>query len=104
MSSSLTIAFLLIFSSKNILQLTLTDIAFYKDTEDLQKRLAQLHAPGVRGNIYATDYNGNRVSDGKYRTFILKDFDSFKSNIIANIAEVFDRRIAAAPALYKPTS
>ena len=85
------------FASKNILQLTLTDIAFYKDTEDLQKRLAQLHAPGVRGNIYATDYNGNRISDGKYRTFILQDFDSFKSNIIANIAEVFDRRIAAAP-------
>lgn len=85
------------FASKNILQLTLTDIAFYKDTEDLQKRLAQLHAPGIRGNIYATDYNGNRVSDGKYRTFILQDFDSFKSNIIANIAEVFDRRIAAAP-------
>lgn len=85
------------FASKNILQLTLTDISFYKDTEDLQKRLAQLHAPGVRGNIYATDYNGKRVSDGKYRTFILQDFDSFKSNIIANIAEVFDRRIAAAP-------
>lgn len=85
------------FASKNILQLTLSDIAFYKDTEDLQKRLAQLHAPGVRGNIFAVDYNGNRVSDGKYRTFILKDFDSFKSNIIANIAEVFDRKIAAAP-------
>lgn len=85
------------FASKNILQLTLSDIAFYKDTEDLQKRLAQLHAPGVRGNISAIDYNGNRVSDGKYRTFILQDFDSFKSNIIANITEVFDRRIAAAP-------
>lgn len=85
------------FASKNILQLTLSDIAFYKDTEDLQKRLAQLHAPGVRGNINAIDYNGNRVSDGKYRTFILKDFDSFKSNIIANIAEVFDRKIAAVP-------
>ena len=85
------------FASKNILQLTLSDIAFYKDTEDLQKRLAQLHAPGVRGNINAIDYDGNRVSDGKYRTFILKDFDSFKSNIIANIAEVFDRKITAAP-------
>lgn len=85
------------FASKNILQLTLSDIAFYKDTEDLQKRLAQLHAPGVRGNINAIDYDGNRVSDGKYRTFILKDFDSFKSNIIANITEVFDRKIAAAP-------
>lgn len=85
------------FASKNILQLTLSDIAFYKDTEDLQKRLAQLHAPGVRGNINAIDYDGNRVSDGKYRTFILKDFDFFKSNIIANIAEVFDRKIATAP-------
>lgn len=85
------------FASKNILQLTLSDIAFYKDTEDLQKRLAQLHAPGVRGNINAIDYDDNRVSDGKYRTFILKDFDSFKSNIIANISEVFDRKITAAP-------
>ena len=88
-------------ASKMILQLTIGDIAFYKDTEDLQKRLAQLHAPGIRGNIFATDYKGNRVSDGKYRTFILKDFDSFKSNIIANISEVFDRRIAAAPANQK---
>ena len=84
------------FASKNILQLTIGDIAFYKDAEDLQKRLAQLHAPGVRANIRATDYKGNRVSDGNYRTFILKDFDTFKSNIIANIAEIFDRKIKAA--------
>ena len=85
------------FASKNILQLTVGDIAFYKDAEDLQKRLAQLHAPGMRGNINAIDYNGDKVSDGKYRTFILKDFDNFKSNLIANISEVFDKRIAAAP-------
>ena len=85
------------FASKNILQLTITDIAFYKDAEDLQKRLAQIHAPGIRGNVAATNYEGNPVTDGKYRTFILQDFDSFKSNIIDNIAEVFDRRIAAAP-------
>ena len=90
------------FASKNILQLTIGDIAFYKDTEDLQKRLAQLHAPGMRGRIDAVDYDGNRVSDGKYRTFILKDFDSFKSNIIANISEVFDRKIAAASEDEKP--
>lgn len=89
-------------ASKNILQLTLSDISFYKDTEDLQKRLAQLHAPGVRGNIFATDYDGNRVSDGKYRTFILQDFDSFKSSIIANISEVFDRKITNAPEQDKP--
>lgn len=85
------------FAAKNILQLTVGDIAFYKDAEDLQKRLAQLHAPGIRANVAATDYQGNRVSDGYYRTFILQDFDTFKSNIIANIAEVFDRKIADAP-------
>lgn len=83
-------------ASKNILLLTIGDIAFYKDAEDLQKRLSQLHAPGIRGRKEATDYEGNRVSDGKYRTAILKDFDNFKSNLIANITEVFDKRIARA--------
>lgn len=85
------------FAAKNILQLTITDIAFYKDAEDLQKRLAQLHAPGIRGNKNATDYEGHKVSDGYYRTFILKDFDTFRANIIANINEVFDRKISRAP-------
>ena len=85
------------FAAKNILQLTITDIAFYKDAEDLQKRLAQLHAPGIRGNKNATDYEGHKVSDGYYRTFILKDFDTFRANIIANINEVFDRKINRAP-------
>ena len=84
-------------ASKMILELTVGDIAFYKDADDLQKRLAQLHAPGTRANIYATDYNGNPVSDGIYRTAVLRDFDNFVSNIVANIAEVFDRKIAAAP-------
>ena len=84
-------------ASMNILQLTIGDIAFYKDAEDLQKRLAQIHAPGTRANIRARDYEtGEFVSDGTYRTIILKDFDGFKSNIIANITEVFDRKIARA--------
>lgn len=85
------------FAAMNIMQLTITDIAFYKDAEDLQKRLAQIHAPGVRGNIYATDYQGRPVTDGKERTFYLRDFDSFVSNIIENVSIVFDRRIEAAP-------
>lgn len=84
------------FASKNILQLTITDIAFYKDAEDLQKRLAQLHAPGIRPNVRATDYEGNLVSDGKYRTFVVRDYDDFVSDIVANLNVVFDRKIAAA--------
>ena len=84
------------FASKNILQLTITDIAFSKDAEDLQKRLAQLHAPGIRPNVRATDYEGNLVSDGKYRTFVVRDYDDFVSDIVANLNVVFDRKIAAA--------
>ena len=84
-------------ATKNILQLTVGDTAFNKDAEDLQKRLAQLHSPGIRGNINATDYEGHRVSDGKYRTLILRDFDNFISSIIGNISEVFDRKIERAP-------
>lgn len=74
-------------------ELFVTDIALYKNTEDLQKRMAQIHAPGVRGDVTAVDYDGKRVSaDGKYRTVLLTDFDGFKSNVIDNIREVFKRR------------
>lgn len=85
------------FAAMNIMELTVTDIAYYKNAEDLQKRLAQIHAPGIRGNIEATDYEGRKVSDGKERTFYLKDWDDFVSNIIDNVSIVFDRKIAEAP-------
>lgn len=83
-------------AAMNIMELTITDIAYYKDAENLQKRLAQLHAPGIRGNVMATDYEGKLVSDGKERTFYLTDFDNFVSNIVDNVSIVFDRKIDAA--------
>ncbi len=85
------------FAAINIMELTVTDIAYYKNAEDLQKRLAQIHAPGIRGNVEATDYEGRKVSDGKERTFYLADWDNFISNIIDNVSVVFDRKIAEAP-------
>ena len=85
------------FAAMNIMELTITDIAYYKDAEDLQKRLAQLHSPGIRANINVLDYKGQRVTDGKTRTLYLKDFDNFISNIIDNISVVFDKKIAEAP-------
>lgn len=85
------------FAAMNIMELTVTDIAYYKNAEDLQKRLAQIHAPGIRGNIEATDYEGRKVSDGKERTFYLTDWDNFVSNIIDNVSIVFDRKITEAP-------
>ena len=81
------------YAATQILQLTVTDIAYYKDMEDLQKRIAQIHAPGIRGNTAAVDYEGNRVSDGFERTMYLKDFAGVKSNIIDNVKIVFDRKL-----------
>ena len=81
------------YATTQILQLTVTDIAYYKDIEDLQKRIAQIHAPGIRGNAEAVDYEGNRVSDGLERTMYLTDFSGVKSNIIDNVKIVFDRKL-----------
>ena len=85
-------------ASNNILNLTITDLAYYKNTEDVQKRLAQLHAPGIRPNLEATDFKGNKVADSKTRTLYLKDVEidgeKIKSNIIANVKAVFDKKLA----------
>lgn len=84
------------FAAMNIMEMFITDIAYYKNAEDLQKRLAQIHAPGIRGNTRATDFSGKPITDGTSRTFYVKDFDSFISNIIENVGIVFDRKIAQA--------
>lgn len=60
------------FAQINMTQLLITDLALYKNTEDLQKRLAQLHAPSMKPNTEAT-INGDRVSDGIFRTVYIKD-------------------------------
>ena len=86
------------FAAINILQMTITDLAYYKNTEDVQKRLAQIHAPGMKGNINATDYNGERVCDGNMRAVFLADYegDAVVQNIVENLEIVFDRKIESA--------
>lgn len=84
------------FMSGNILQLTITDISMYKNAEDLQKRLAQLHAPGMRPNIAALDIStGNRVSDDYSRYVILKD-EKIASDIVTNLKVARDRAVKRA--------
>ena len=92
------------FAQANILELLITDKAFYGGEEDLQKRLAQVHSPGLRGNWQATDYNGNPVSDGKLRVVKIADYagKDVVLNTIANLEEVFDRKIAEAEPSMKP--
>lgn len=69
-------------ASINTIELTATDLAYYKNTEDFQKRFAQVHAPGLRLNIEAYGAVGKmvdghremiRVSDDWSRTMYLAD-------------------------------
>lgn len=87
------------FAAMNILELTITDSAFYDGAVDLQKRFAQIHAPGIRPNVNATDYgdgtpdSAKPVADKYSRTIVLDDFKGLTSNIIDNLEIVFGRKI-----------
>lgn len=80
------------YASINITQILLTDIAYYKNTEDLQKRLPQVHAPGRMANIEALDiWDENdpnaeirKYTDGYERTMYLKDRID-KADILINL-------------------
>lgn len=85
------------FATINIIQLTTTDLAYYKNSEDFQKRIAQIHSPGLKLNVSAVDSNGVKVSiDGMSRTIYIDD-KLIVSEILDNIAIVFDRKIEKAP-------
>lgn len=86
------------FAATQIMQLLITDPAFLKNTNDIQKRFAQVHASGSRANIMATDFEGNPVSDGIHRSITLKDVDKVVSNIIENLTIAFNQKIEEAKA------
>lgn len=63
-------------ATANIIQLTTTDLAFYSNSVDFQKRFAQVHSPGLRLNKTATNViNGKKVkvSDGYLRSMLIAD-------------------------------
>lgn len=83
------------FATINIIELTATDLAYYKNVEDFQKRYAQVHSPAMRLNITARDSKGNLYSaDGMERTVYIADYE-VESDIIPNVEEVFDQKIAS---------
>lgn len=83
------------FATINIIQLTATDLAYYKNVEDFQKRYAQVHSPAMRLNITARDSKGRLYSaDGMERTMYLSDY-KVESDIIPNVEEVFDQKISS---------
>lgn len=78
-------------ATSQIIQLTTTDLAFYKNLEDFQKRYKEVHAPALRLNTKAT-YKGERIGRDWERTIYLKD-DETVSSVLEDIRTVLDERV-----------
>lgn len=59
-------------ATANIIQLTVTDLAYYKNLEDFQKRYKEIHSPAMRLNTKAT-FNNELTGREIERTITLKD-------------------------------
>ena len=68
-------------ASANIIQLTTTDLRYYANVEDFQKRFKQVNAPGEALNTLAM-YKGDRVGKDIEKYAVLKDI------IVPSTAEV----------------
>lgn len=78
-------------STSQIIQLTTTDLAYYKNPEDFQKRFKEVHAPALRMNTKAT-FKGERIGRDWERTIYLKD-DEIVSSVLEDIKTVLDERV-----------
>lgn len=78
-------------ATSQIIQFTTTDLAFYKNLEDFQKRYKEVHAPALRLNTKAT-YKGERIGRDWERTIYLKD-DEIVSSVLEDIKTVLDERV-----------
>lgn len=80
------------FATSQIIQMTTTDLAFYKDIEDFQKRYKEVHAPSLRLNTMAR-FRGETIGRTWERTIYLAD-DEIVSSTISDIKEILDAKIA----------
>lgn len=78
-------------ATSQIIQLTTTDLAFYKDIEDFQKRFKQLHSPALRLNTKAT-FKGERIGRDWEKTIYLKD-DVIVSTVLDDIKAILDQKV-----------
>ena len=73
-------------ATSQIIELTTTDLAFYKNIEDFVKRYKEIHAPSLRMNTKAI-YKGKRIGRDWERTIYLED-DEITSSILNNVETV----------------
>ena len=72
-------------ATAQIIQISTTDLAFYKNVEDFQKRYKEVHAPSLRLNTSAT-FNGERIGREWERTIYLKDSE-IVSSVVSDIED-----------------
>lgn len=79
------------FATSQIIQITTTDLAYYKNMEDFYKRYKEVNSPAQRLDTKA-EFKGELVGREKERTIYLKD--SFVvSTAIEEIREVLDSKV-----------
>lgn len=79
-------------ATSQIIELTTTDLAFYKNVEDFQKRYKEVHTPALRLNTKAT-YKGERIGRDEERTIYLRDSE-VSSAVLDDIKTILDARVA----------
>lgn len=78
------------YAAINMIQLTTTDLAFYKNAEDFQKRYAEVYSSTLKLDKYAVDKNGVRYSaDGLERSITLKDQETVGDAVVA-VMKIFE--------------
>lgn len=77
-------------ATSQIIQLTTTDLAYYKDLTDFQKRYKETHAPSSRLDTSAT-YNGETVGREFERTIFIAD-EVIKSTKLGDIEDILKER------------
>lgn len=74
------------FATSQIIEILTTDLAYYKNMEDFQKRFKEVHAPSIRLNTQAM-YKGKRIGRDWERTIYLMD-DEITSSVLKDIESV----------------
>jgi hypothetical protein len=79
------------FATSQIIELTTTDLAFYKNVQDFAKRYKEVHAPSLKLNTLAT-FHGERVGRDWERTIYLADYIT-TSDVIGDVEQVLDEKV-----------
>lgn len=80
-----------LYAASQIIELTTTDLAYYANFIEFQKRNKQIHSPALRINTKAT-YKGERIGKENERTIYLKD-EIITSEAIEEIKAILDERV-----------